>query len=90
MDRGLPLKKSVALVIIGVIAFIVYLYFFVGFEGLLEVLKDVNLSECLRQPLIIDYVGKPAVRFLLSSIKITTYTVPYGPAIFATLFEHCQ
>jgi len=45
MDQRLPLKKSVTFMIIGFLIFIIYLYFFVGFEELSEVLENVNLTE---------------------------------------------
>ena len=40
--RGPSLKKSVALTFAGLVVFILYLYFFVGFGEILEVLTEVN------------------------------------------------
>jgi len=39
------MKKAVAFLFIGLSVFILYLYFFVVFEELSEVLKNVNPTE---------------------------------------------
>jgi len=40
--RGLSLRKSIALMFAGLLVFIIYLYFFVGFGEILGVLEQVN------------------------------------------------
>jgi len=45
MDLRLSFKTSAAFMIIGLLVFILYLYFFVGFHSMFEILQKVNPSE---------------------------------------------
>lgn len=45
MESELPVRKSAILITVGLTVFILYLYFFVGFDEILDVFKRVNPVE---------------------------------------------
>jgi uncharacterized protein (TIRG00374 family) len=42
-DKGLSLKRTVPFLLIGILVFVVYIYFFVGINELIAILRGVNL-----------------------------------------------
>jgi len=47
MERGLSVRKAFLLTFAGLLVFILYLYFFVGFSSIIEVWENVNLANYL-------------------------------------------